>query len=233
MARAADGVDAVVGVAGVDEDLLVLLEPVLHRVPVERDAIRDLPHGGERFGVGPDAALGDAPASLDGPVARVALERAMRVVARWREQVEAHVDAGEVPDGQVTALVQEQHVARVDDGLAAEHPAHPPSGRLEVDRVLLRWIAHKVERTGRPRPERACSRHQPHRRSSSLTVRRSLDACPTVKMSDSVCSGVLGAESARAGAVSGRRRCTDATTSPETVSEQNARASGITHLVSR
>ena len=167
-ARARHEVDAVVGVARVDEDLLVLLVPVLDGIPVERHAIGDGRRPGQDLGIAPDLVLGDLAAHADRPVARVALERAVRRVLGRLEQVEADVRAREVPDRQVAGLVQQRDVAGVDDGLAADDPAHAPGRRLEVQRVPLRRIGLEVERPCRLLAERACAHGQSHDVSNRL-----------------------------------------------------------------
>src|SRR6267142_2789340 len=60
-ARAVDLIDPVVRVTGMDEDLVVLLEPCVHELPVESDQGRDLRTAGRRIEVSPSCIL-DGPA---------------------------------------------------------------------------------------------------------------------------------------------------------------------------
>ena len=56
-----------------DEDLLVLLEPVIELVPVERHVALDVGPIGDGFLVGPHRVLGSAAVDLDRPVRRLTL----------------------------------------------------------------------------------------------------------------------------------------------------------------
>src|SRR4029077_20796983 len=151
-----------------DEDLLVLLVPVLDGVPVEGDAIRDGRRPRQDLGVAPDLVLGDLAADADRPVARVTLEGAVRRVLGRLEQVEADVGAREVPDRQVTRLVEERDVAGIDDGLTAEDTPHAPGRGLEIERVPLRRIGLEVEGARRLLAERPRPHGQSHDVSNRL-----------------------------------------------------------------
>src|SRR5688572_8625623 len=74
---------------------------------------------------------------MHGPVRRVALVRAVRVLLARDEQLHAHLLPREVVDREETMLVQELRVAAVDHRLAAEQRADAPRGVLEVDQPLL------------------------------------------------------------------------------------------------
>jgi hypothetical protein len=64
-----DDVDPMVRVAGVDEDQLVLLEPLVHRVPVEGGMAGERRSAADRLGVVPGGVL-------DGPVPETGTTRA-------------------------------------------------------------------------------------------------------------------------------------------------------------
>jgi hypothetical protein len=61
--RGAQHVDPVIGIAGLDEDLPVLLEPGVGLVPLEGHIAGELGHRGQRLGVGPHGILDDAVAA--------------------------------------------------------------------------------------------------------------------------------------------------------------------------
>ena len=116
-------------------DLLVLVEPGVHRAPVEGEVIEQPGRLLERLGVAPDRVLGDTVAGPDRPVGGIALERAVgRVVGRF-EQVLPDVLAGDVELGKVGALVQELRAVAVEHSLRAEHPAHAAREGLEQEPV--------------------------------------------------------------------------------------------------
>ena len=133
MARAAQHVDAVVRVARVLEDLVVLLPPRVHRVPVEGDVPGDVGARVDRLRVVPDRVLGDPVADADREVARLALARAGGVLVRRLEQVVADVLQREVVDGEMALLEEDQDAVRVGDGLAAEHHADALDRRFDRD----------------------------------------------------------------------------------------------------
>ena len=65
MARTAQRVDALVRIAGVNEDLFVLLEPGVHRLPLEADRVTEL--GDRRQRVLPGSLACLRPSRLDRP----------------------------------------------------------------------------------------------------------------------------------------------------------------------
>ncbi len=64
----ATDVDPFIRVAGVHEDLLVLLVPVIDTVPVERDEIPDRRDLVVRIGIAPHGILGGPVANPDRPI---------------------------------------------------------------------------------------------------------------------------------------------------------------------
>ena len=161
MARGRQHVDPVIGVARVDDRGLVLLQPLVHLVPVEGEVAGERRRIVERLWVAPDRVLGDLAAGMHGPVRRLALVRAGGVLVARDEQVHADLLLREVVDRQKTLLVQQLRVTAVDDGLAAEPRADPPRRVLEVDQAL-RARQLEVERAGRAVPERAGSDGEGH-----------------------------------------------------------------------
>ena len=125
VARGRDDVDPVVGVARVDEHLLVLLEPLIHPVPVERDQVPDRLGAGERLRVVPGAGLDDLVADPDRVVGRLALLGAPRVPVGGLEHVRADVLGREVVGRLVAGLGQQQRAPAVGDRLAADHRPGP------------------------------------------------------------------------------------------------------------
>ena len=87
------------------EKLLVLDEPFVDAVPIERRVAGE--KGGllERLLVGPDRVLFDSVAHADGPVARLALVGTARPSVAWLEEVVPQVVLGDVVNGQVARLV--------------------------------------------------------------------------------------------------------------------------------
>ena len=116
-----------------DEDLVVLLVPGVHLVPVQRQVAADVGAAGQRVGVAPDGVLGDPVADRHRPVGRVALERAVGPPAGRCQQVHADVGDGDVVDRQVLGLEQQQGSGGVHQRHTAEHGPDPPGGRLDPD----------------------------------------------------------------------------------------------------
>ena len=89
-----------------DEDFVVLLEPGVHLVPVERNVVVQL----RTFWiqVAPGGLLGHAIADLDGEKARFSLAGMRALVARWYEQVLLHVFDREVIHRKAL-LLDQQH----------------------------------------------------------------------------------------------------------------------------
>ena len=116
-----------------DEDLVVLLVPGVHLVPVQRHVAADVGTAGQRVGVAPHGVLGDPVADRHRPVGRVALERAVGPPAGRCQQVHADVGDGDVVDRQVLGLKQQQGPGGVDQRHTAEHGPDPPGGRLDPD----------------------------------------------------------------------------------------------------
>ncbi|ELB93205.1 FMNH2-dependent monooxygenase [Rhodococcus wratislaviensis IFP 2016] len=125
-------VDADIRVAGVDEHLLILLVPGVHPVPVERD-VRAEVEGVLQFGVvSPHGLLGATVADDEIPVPGLALPRAGRGGVDGLEEVEVHVVAGNVVNGQVPLLEQVHRTGGVGNHLTAEQ--HPDALMIGFDR---------------------------------------------------------------------------------------------------
>ena len=90
--RAVQDVDPRVRVVGVDEDLLVLLEPAVHRVPVEADQAAQL--FDRRLRVVPRGVLGLPVAALDREVLGLAPARRVPRTAVRRQELRADVLSG-------------------------------------------------------------------------------------------------------------------------------------------
>ena len=131
MTRAGEDVHARVRAARVGEDLLVLLEPGVHRVPVEPDHLAQLL----------DRGVPIAPRSLR----RLPLPRANgeggAVAAAWRvghsavrlEQLGAHVVEREIVGRVVGDLPHQHRTSADDDQLAAQVRAHALGPGFEAD----------------------------------------------------------------------------------------------------
>jgi hypothetical protein len=76
-------------------DLLVLVVPGIHRVPVDREVVPQPRHALERLGIGPHRILGDLFTGDDCEVRGVALERTVRGPLAWPEEV----SGGDVESG--------------------------------------------------------------------------------------------------------------------------------------
>src|SRR5882724_5397934 len=118
-------VDAAEGIARVDEDLLVLLVPVLHLVPVEGQVAGDVGAGGNRLRIAPGRIRDPGLADLQGIVARRALVRALRARRARLEQSLVDIRQRKVIDRQVVGFVEQQAGARVGHGGAAGRHAQP------------------------------------------------------------------------------------------------------------
>src|SRR4051812_32002383 len=159
-------VDPVERVAQVAEDLLGLLVPRVHPIPVRRHVARKPRCALDRLGVAPEHVFGRLAAGVDRPVGRVALEWAMAGVAGRREQLLADVLERHVEHGRERGLVEELPADRVDDGLAADHRPHPARVVHEVEEVL-RSFELPVEIACRVMPERAAAEGEAHRAPAS------------------------------------------------------------------
>ena len=85
--------------------------------------------------VGPGGVFRDLVADFQRPVARVALERTMRMEFRFREQVHADVCGREVVRGRQARLVDHQRAPGIGDAGAVELHPHPPLAGHEADLV--------------------------------------------------------------------------------------------------
>jgi hypothetical protein len=146
----------------VTEELLVLGEPLVGDVPVERDVPAEEARRLDRVLVSPDG-VGRCPrADAKRPVAGLPLVRAVRALLASLEQVLADVAEREVVDGQVPRLVQELRVCRVDHGLPGEERSDPLGHRIEVDDRAGRRLDLHVEAAGRLLGERALACGERH-----------------------------------------------------------------------
>ena len=135
MARARKDVHAGVRIAGMCEDLLVLLVPCVHRVPLEPDCVTQLLEGGllvaqRRAGsflaTGPDRE--GAPVTAAGRVSD----------AVGRQQLGTDVGGREVVGRVGRLLPDKQRTGRVCDEHAAEVGADPLCSMLDANATALR-----------------------------------------------------------------------------------------------
>src|SRR5262249_40012550 len=129
--RAVQDVDALVRVVRVDEDLLVLLEPSVHRVPVEANQAAQLLD--RRLRVVPGGVLDLAAAALDRELERLAPARRARRPAVRRQQLHAYVLAWKVIRGVVGNLPYKLEAPGVGDQLSTEVRTHPFGPVLDMD----------------------------------------------------------------------------------------------------
>ena len=155
--RAAD-VDARVGVLRVAEELLGLREPLVERVPAERD--QALEEAGRRLGVRPGRARHLAVADRERVPGKLAA-RARLALAGLREQVGPDLGRGEVVDGQAAGLVQEQRVRAVDDGLAGGDAPDPRLDALDEQHPLRHRHVEAPGGALAQRPAACGQRHAP------------------------------------------------------------------------
>ena len=123
-----------VGITGMDEHLVIFLEPGVHLVPVEGDVVLQV--GPLGLQVAPGGFFGDTISHLD-RVETCLTPAGMRAgEAGGYEQILADVLGREVVDGQPLLLQHQHHPATVGDGDPAEHHAHAPLGRFEENPVV-------------------------------------------------------------------------------------------------
>ena len=128
-------VDAVIGVAQVAGDRLVLDEPAVDAVGVQRGEPAQPRRGLERLLVGPDGVLAHVVADAQRPVRGVALERAVRRRLRALEQVGVDVGERDVGHRQDPGLVQQVRAGRVEHERVADERAQAAAVGLEEDLV--------------------------------------------------------------------------------------------------
>jgi hypothetical protein len=124
----------------VDEDLLVLLEPAVHGVPVEADEAAELFDG--RLGVVPRGVLGLPVAALDREVVGVSPTRRVTSATARREELHADVVAREVVGGVVRDLPDQLRLERVGDELAAQVGPDPLRPVFDAHSVSWAWVRH-------------------------------------------------------------------------------------------
>ena len=133
MPGAVEHVHPVVGVPGVHEDLVVLLEPGVELVPVEGDVSLESRSVSGRLRVAPGRVLDLTIADLQVPALGLTSIAGVQGVARRLQQVHPHVAGGEVINHQAARLEHEQGVLAVCDRLARDKRAHATSGLLHSD----------------------------------------------------------------------------------------------------
>ncbi len=161
MTGAGTHVDAVVRVAGVGVDGLVLFEPGLELVVGEGQVAGQRWCALERAGVRPHHVLELPILDPQRPVGGISLERTVGGVVGREQVLLANIVLGEVVDGQETALVQDLGTPAVDHHGVADHTPHPGLPILPVEDVG-RTAALEVELAGRLRPERAGAEGEGH-----------------------------------------------------------------------
>src|SRR3954471_4911091 len=128
---AREDVHARVGVARVGEDFLVLLEPGIHRIPVEADRLAELLD--RRLLVTQGGAGGLFGAGAPGVGGGVAAAGGVGTAAVRLEQLAADVREREVVGRVVRLLPDEQRPRGIGHDLAAEIRAHPLGALLDPD----------------------------------------------------------------------------------------------------
>ena len=118
------------------EDLLLLVVPRIHRVPVERLVTAQPGRRLDRLGVAPHGVLGGALPDLHAPVRGLAFEGAVRVVRGGPQQRRRDVLAGHVQHRQQPGLVQQPPAGGVEHDLTAQQRPHPARELVEVQQVL-------------------------------------------------------------------------------------------------
>jgi hypothetical protein len=162
VARALENVHAVIRITDVHDRDLVLLEPLVHLVPVEREIPGDRRRVLDRLWITPDGVLGHAIADPYRPVAGIALERTVAGVLGGLENVGSHLVLGEIEHRQMAVLVQKLGVTAVDDRLVGEPRAHAARKVLEVDDPFLSG-AFEVENARRALAKGSGAYRQSHR----------------------------------------------------------------------
>src|SRR3989454_9172166 len=102
-------------------------------VGVEREPLLDYAHLVVRLLVAPDRVFRPV---HQRKIRRIALERAVRPMARADQPLHLHVLAGEIEDRGIAALLHPDGVARVGDDLAVERHAHALLRGLRLDAML-------------------------------------------------------------------------------------------------
>ena len=128
MAGAARHIDPVVRVTGVDKDLVILLVPGVHLVPVESDVVPERLEAWPRIRVGPGCLLRPPLPCHDIEAGSPVLRRPGR--ARGADMLARDVGLRKPVDGQPLRLEREQDVAGVGDRNAVEVHPHPAGRRL-------------------------------------------------------------------------------------------------------
>src|SRR5262245_51365091 len=140
MPGAVQDVDALVRVAWVDEDLLVLLEPSVHGIPFKADQIAQL--FDRRLRVVPGGVLDLAVAALDSKLVGVAPARRTLGVSARSQQLHAHVLPREVIRGVIGDLPHELEALCVGDEFSAEVGTHSFSSAIDVN--TLSGLRHRM-----------------------------------------------------------------------------------------
>src|SRR5947208_13537311 len=100
---------------------------------VESEPLLDYAHLVVRLLVAPDRVFRPV---HQRKIRRIALERAVRPMARADEPLHLHVLAGEIEDRGIAALLHPDGVARVGDDFAVERHAHALLRGLRLDAML-------------------------------------------------------------------------------------------------
>src|SRR5947207_1683504 len=105
----------------------------VHLIGVEGEPLLDHAHLVVRLLVAPDRVFRPV---HQRKIRRIALERAVRAMARADEPLHLHVLAGEIEDRGIAALLHPDGVARVGDDFAVERHAHALLRGLRLDAML-------------------------------------------------------------------------------------------------
>src|SRR3989442_5308508 len=109
----------------------------VHLIAVEREPLLDHAHLVVRLLVAPDRVFRPV---HQRKIRRIALERAVRPMARADQPLHLHVLAGEIEDRGIAALLHPDGVARVGDDFAFERHAHALLRGLGLDAMICHFF---------------------------------------------------------------------------------------------
>ena len=208
VARAVEHVHALVRIARVHVDLVVLLEPGVHLRPLERHVVAQEEPARRRIGIAPRGMLRGPVAHPHRPARGSVRAAAGPGMAGRREGLAPDVRAREVVDRDAARLPEQEGAPAVGDELAREAHPHPAGARLElVTGIRLGGIGgghHDLTRDDSTGPSEASRGPTPSR---AATTFRAVNSDMTIPLSFRA-SGPWIAECAqhtRDGSAAGRR----------------------------
>ncbi len=127
MAGTGQDVYALVGIACVREDLLLLFVPGVHQVPVESQVALDRWSAGQGAWIAPGRIFGHAGASANCPVRRFPFQGREATVFSRLQQIHAHIFQRKVEDRQPSKFMQEHDMHAISHGDASEDHTDTPA----------------------------------------------------------------------------------------------------------